>query len=96
MNDEPEKNPMKCDGGRVLNAEHVAQQFAHRFGMKEWCQTAKDEEQPVFPFEIYYTDTDAIKRPKKEVKYNRIDGIRKSCQYMMLKSGAVLARRYSC
>ena len=96
MNDEPEKNPVNCDGGRVLNVEHVAQQFAHRFGTEEWRQSAKGAERPVSRFEIYYRDTDAIKRPKNEVKYDRIDGISKSYQYIMLKSGAVLARRHSC
>lgn len=98
MNSEPTKNPIKCDGGRILTAEHAAQQLKHNFASEAWRAGARRQERPVSRIEVYYTDTDEIAplRPENPAKYDRIVGISKSYQYMVLKTGAVLARRHSC
>lgn len=89
-------NPILADGGRILTAKHVYQQLDGHFGSDKWRENAELKSKAITRFVFHWADEKDIARHPNPPTYERIDGITRSYQYMMLKNGEVLTRRHSC
>jgi len=94
--DDPERNPVLCDDGRIRTAEHVYQQLERSFGSAAWRLKAEEKTRAISRFSFKFMTTRDIARPTSQVIYERIKGISRSYQYLMIKEGDVLVRRHSC
>ena len=86
------KNPVLCDGGRIRTAEHVYQQLERSFGTEAWRQTAEEKARAISRFSFKFMTNRDIARPTSQVVYERIKGISRSYQYLMIKEDDVLGR----
>ena len=91
--DGPSKNPVLCDGGLIRTAEHVYQQLERSFGTEAWRQTAEEKARAISRFSFKFMTNRDIARPTShQVVYERIKGISRSYQYLMIKEDDVLGR----
>ena len=88
----PSKNPVLCDGGRIRTAEHVYQQLEQPLGPAAWRLKAEEKTRAISRFSSKFMTTRDIARPTSQVIYERIKGISRSYQYLMIKEGDVLGR----
>ena len=90
--DDPERNPVLCDDGRIRTAEHVYQQLERSFGSAAWRLKAEEKTRAISHFSFKFMTTRDIVRPTSQVIYERIKGISRSYQYLMIKEDDVLGR----
>jgi hypothetical protein len=95
VDDPPERNPVLCDDGRIRTAEHVHQQLRRSFGSAAWRLKAEEKARTISRFSFKFMTTTDIARPTTAV-YERIEGISRSYQYLMIKEGDVLVQGHSC
>ena len=88
----PSKNPVLCDGGRIRTAKHVYQQLERSFGTEAWRQTAEEKARAISRFSFKFMTTRGIAWPTSQAVYERIKGISRSYQYLMIKEDDVLGR----
>jgi hypothetical protein len=77
-------------------ALHVHQQLDGHFGFEKWREAAAEKSRAISRFVFQFAVDGDIQRPAKEIEFERIEQITRSYQYMMIKEGGVLVRRYSC
>ena len=83
---------MLCDGGRIRTAEHVYQQLERPFGTEAWRQTAEEKARAISRFSFKFMTNRDIARPTSQAVYERVKGISRSYQYLMIKEDEVLGR----
>ena len=66
--DDPERNPVFCDCGRIRTAEHVHQQLERSFGTEAWRQTAEEKARAISRFSFKSMTTRDTARPTSQVQ----------------------------
>ena len=61
--DDPERNPVLCDDGRIRTAEHVYQQLERSFGSAAWRLKAEEKTRAISRFSFKFMTTRDIARP---------------------------------
>jgi hypothetical protein len=80
-----------------ISAKVCFDKWVGHFSSQAYEANALNENRITFRF--HYSgpeDNSQIKRPKSEESFDRIDGIKSSYQFFMLRTGEVLARQRSC